>query len=777
MKQSDSDPNHPIPYKYIDADNKIYKDPYLNNNIEDSSEEFSAKKSNVSKLINTKNINIQNLTEDEINNLILEKSKQLIELNQDTEKLKIKLTSVIKQINTTLTQNAEILYKKDPNPSEIEWLKEQLESKKKTLKIEQKINHSYKVQYKILENKLKTRNNIKESKKDINSNTKSTTINKDSNDYRTLSKRGVKVSSNLYMSVEDQINKIKDENKEILSKINSIKNKKVSQQKEVNVIINGELNNELKLKAEELQQLKFLKMDADEKYKTINKSLETMNKKIEHFEEKAKQVNENEIEGGSIVLNNYNHWLEMVKEELNNKNKEELVDLIRNGQSSFLNELKKKRIEIKKKKKNLQDGSTDMNSNNINNITKNENKDNENNKNLILRENKKKQNKNIYTLFSIINNINNVNDNKTDKNENNENNDNEKLSKLKEDKNILDDLSDIEYRELLNKKEEYLETNIRLDKNIKDFLKTENTKLSKVSKSLKEKVIQLNITKEKNDLLQDEVNNLENIYKLSLEKEKIKKEIEQKLTIQKNNESNIIEKINEPINKDNKIQKNDKNNDSNYEIDIKKKEKEKKYEGVSSKNDFPETREEQLRLIKKKYIEQNDNNNNNNYNYNNYNNYNIEEINNNENIDNKNVIENKNDEIKNENEDINIENNIEIKNDEVNNNNINIKNEDIKSNQINTKIIDDNNNNNDIDIKNDIINDNNDNVIKNDLDIKNDLINGNIDKNMNNDEINKDTININNNELNNNENINDKKENTINENENNGPIKKLPFKI
>lgn len=46
MKQSDTDSNNPIPYKYLDADNKIYKDPYLNNNNqEESSEEVSGKQS------------------------------------------------------------------------------------------------------------------------------------------------------------------------------------------------------------------------------------------------------------------------------------------------------------------------------------------------------------------------------------------------------------------------------------------------------------------------------------------------------------------------------------------------------------------------------------------------------------------------------------------------------------------------------------------------------------------------------------------------------------
>ena len=623
MKQSDTESSHPIPYKYIDADNKIYKDPYLNNNNQDSSEEASGKQSNNMSPQNIKKskfLSKGDMSEDELYELIEEKNGQLIELNKKTKKLKAKLTSIIKMLNEKIAENAEILYKKDINPIEFQWLTEQYEAKRRTLLIEQKINHSYKIQYNILENKLKNRNSVKEMK---NANLLSKLASKE-NDINTNRTQSMKSNSKtnlmngrLYMNIEDQINIIRNENKDILNKINEIKNKKISQKKEVDVIISGDLESQLKSKVEELQQIKLLKEDAIAKFNSTNRSIEMMNKKVEHFEAKINEINQNEYEdedggqGGGGALDNYVFWLEIIKDEITNRNQEELLELIKDGNSNFINELKKAKElkKRKKKKKMLQDGSTDMNN------------DNNNNKN----DNNKKQNKNIYKLFSILNN-NKQNSNKES------NDDNENLIKLTENKNIFNDFTDLEYRELLNKKEEYLETNMRLDNNIKNFAKTKNSKLNKITKSLKVKETQLKIIKEKNQLVQDEVNNLENIYQLSLEKEKIRKEIEKKMNKNKRKENmnshnspdilrknktieknlNIIDKINLNGNYNPDSKTSLEINDYNYRIrnlsTIKKVRKDNDIDETNSDNYFPETREEQLQIIKKKYIEDENNN-------------------------------------------------------------------------------------------------------------------------------------------------------------------------
>jgi hypothetical protein len=253
----------------------------------------------------------------------------------------------------------------------------------------------------------------------------------------------------------------------------------------------------------------------------------------------------------------------------------------------------------------LQDGSTDMNNDNNNSDKIN---------------NGKKKNKNIYKIFSILNN--------NKQNSNKESNDeNENLLKLAENINIFNDFTDLEYRELLNKKEEYLETNMRLDDNIKNFAKTKNSKLNKITKSLKLKETQLKIIKEKNKLVQDEVNNLENIYQLSLEKEKIRKEIEKKMNQNKRKENmnlnnsplsarknKTIDKNLKIIDSNNKVRKASlEMNDYNYNFrnlsTIKKARKDIDFEETNIDNYFPDNREEQLQIIKKKYIEDENNNN------------------------------------------------------------------------------------------------------------------------------------------------------------------------
>ena len=169
MKQFKSDFNNPIPYKYIDADNKIYKDPsILKNDKGEISSELSPEQTSSSKRNKNKNNkveNIENLTEDEIRNLIDEKVESIQELEQKTNNLQKKLKTSLKQLNDKIQESADLLYKKEANSTELKWLQDKYDAKKNLLNTEKKINHSYKVQYKILENKIKNRNAIKASKK------------------------------------------------------------------------------------------------------------------------------------------------------------------------------------------------------------------------------------------------------------------------------------------------------------------------------------------------------------------------------------------------------------------------------------------------------------------------------------------------------------------------------------------------------------------------------------------------------------------------------------
>ena len=590
MKQFNSDLNNPIPYKYIDADNKVYKEPILKNDKGEISSENSPNQSMSSKQNKNINIeNIENLSEDEIRNLIDEKTESIQELGKKTNNLQKKLKLALNKLNDKIQESADILYKKDVNNSELQWLQDKYETKKNVLNTEKKINHSYKVQYKILENKIKNRNSVKASKKNLNVNS-SQSLNKTNSTKSLLINKSVTVGNNLYMSIEDELHLIKNKNKEIISEINKIKEKKISQKKAVDNIINGDLEMQLKQKMEEIQQFNMMKMDCEDKYNTLNKSMNMAKDNIKHFEEKAKKLEKKEELIQKDKLDIYNFWMNLIKNEINNNTQEELINLIKNGKSEFLNELNKKR-NIQKKKKLLKDASTDMIKDNIN-----------------LEEKKLSQNRNIYAIFSLLNNMKSKNDNK---NSNDKlSSENLQLGKLLEDETIYNLISENQYRELVSKKEEYIETSFRLEKTIESFKKTENSKYSKISKAINDKIVQLKLVKEKNKLIQDEVNNLENIYQLSLEKESIKKEINKKLNIKITKNKDISKKHEKKIikNEQNYINANNDKKIEKNESNIKKK------ENSNKEDDFPETRDEQLELIRKKYMEdeENDNDNNNN---------------------------------------------------------------------------------------------------------------------------------------------------------------------
>ena len=514
MKQFKSDFNNPIPYKYIDADNKIYKDPsILKNDKGEISSELSPEQTSSSKRNKNKNNkveNIENLTEDEIRNLIDEKVESIQELGQKTNNLQKKLKTSLKQLNDKIQESADLLYKKEANSTELKWLQDKYDAKKNLLNTEKKINHSYKVQYKILENKIKNRNAIKASKKNLNVNS-SQHLNK-TNSTKSLSlSKSITTGNNLYMSIEDELTLVKNKNKELISEISKIKEKKISQQKDVDDILTGELDTQLKQKMEEMQQYNMMKMEYQEKYNTLNKSMNVVKDKIKHFEEKAKKLEGKNEFIQKEKLENYNFWMNLIKNEINSNTQEELINLIKENKSEFLKELNKKG-NPKKKKKLFKDASTDMIKNNNS-----------------LEEKKLNQNDNIYKIFSLLNNVANKNNNKN--NNDKINSENMQLGKLIEDENIFNSITENQYRELISKKEEYIETSFRLEKTIESFQKTENSKYSRISKAINDKIVQLKLVKEKNKLIKDEVSNLENIYKLSLEKENIKKEIKRKMNI------------------------------------------------------------------------------------------------------------------------------------------------------------------------------------------------------------------------------------------------------
>ena len=166
-------------------------------------------------------------------------------------------------------------------------------------------------------------------------------------------------------------------------------------------------------------------------------------------------------------------------------------------------------------------------------------------------------------------------------------------------------ITDAEFRELLNKKEQYLESNMRLEKNIIEIQKTKKQKLSNVLKVIKENEINLENIKNQNHLIEREINNLCNVLQLTIEQTKLQTEIKQN-----NNNKKLKLKKESAKNEENKLctsSDNIQNNKNFDDIEIPKKRKIKSIDVDNNsskkkkKKKKKETREEKLKMIGEKY--------------------------------------------------------------------------------------------------------------------------------------------------------------------------------
>ena len=193
----------------------------------------------------------EDLNEEQLKKLLDEKTQNLIKLNKQKEDSKIKLSTLFKKLNKTITDNAEILYKEMPEPEIIFNLQKEVENKKRELKMAKNMNHSYKSQYNAM--------NIKLDKKNVND-------DKDNGDIK--------------------INNIKNENKQLQLYIRKYKDEEITKKKNVKKIVdNKEIPNEIKKKSEEIRNLTNHKHECFTKIKMSMKSLENVRKEISHFEE------------------------------------------------------------------------------------------------------------------------------------------------------------------------------------------------------------------------------------------------------------------------------------------------------------------------------------------------------------------------------------------------------------------------------------------------------------------------------------------------------------
>ena len=609
--------------------------------------------SNTSNVININDIKIvdkyHNYSIKQLRNLYFQKNNDLIRLNEEKENYKKILGNMIVKLNNCIISNSEYLYD-DMNIDLLLLLGNKKKEKKKELENSKKIKNVFKEQLITIKNKIS--NNEKEKNKlrliDIkidNLRKKNILLKKEINEIKSKE------------VLQDKELEIINENKKYPLKIEiktSEKNHISSQKHDFFIKISKSLKS-LDNLIKELKRLdemcnSSINEDTDENLvKNINFWMNLIkndlggdkNEIISRIENgKSKFLNEIKIRNDSN--NNYNIIGNGIIHNGNKSNNtEEYSPKIINTENNVIKKLKNNKNNSSKilLSKEGNNNSNELNKNKISSLyMKTYNSVNKDNKQTLFkkinyfkfqspeRSNKLKLNNidniniinsdfkgNNYYLISELsnddfganNNNLNIESNQNENNNLNINNNNNNMESKELDNILLKDyneINDADYRELLNKKEQYLETNLRLEKNIDEIKKTKNQKISYISKVVKDNFNNLEKIKYENNLIEKEIDELCKVFQLTVEQAKLKNEINQK---DNKNKKKIILKTESSKNDENKLVKSydvRKKNKNLEDIVIPKK-KIKNIEITNSweKKNGKETREEKLKIIKLKY--------------------------------------------------------------------------------------------------------------------------------------------------------------------------------
>ena len=614
-----------------------------------------SKKNKKSKKINSRNMKVfekyHNLSIKELHILLSQKNDDLIKLNEEKEKSKKILNDLITKLNNTISNNSGLLYDDEIDDDLILNLEKIKEDKRRQLENSKKINNLFKEQLSSIKDKIsyndkeKKRLSLIDTKID-NLKKKNILLKKEINDIKSKKviqdkeleiisenkKYPLKIKliteemSNFACQKHEYFSKFSMSSKSLDNILKEIKrfdemyNSSIKEDtdensvKKINFwmnIIKNDLSgekNEIMARIEngKSQFLNEIKNRNDNNLNSICNTVRYENNITNsvinaHTEESPPKINETENEpiknneknainkiiinknkSSSLLYSNFNKSANMIK-----KNKIPSLCIKSNNSGNNLEHktLFKKLDYLKAKSPN--NFGMKLKLKNIN-ILDNNNKGN----NYISEE--------INDSVDLNNNENYIHSNPNQMiNSNNNNSDNEELNTiLTRDYNQI---TDAEYRELLNKKEQYLESNMRLEKNIIDIKKTKNKKISNILKIIKENGTNLDNVKKQNILIEKEINNLCNVLKLTMEQVKLQNEINQK------NKRKFKLKTESVKNEENKlnisVEQLPKNKDYD-DIQIPQKRKIQSIDvnnNSSKKKKKKETREEKLKMIREKY--------------------------------------------------------------------------------------------------------------------------------------------------------------------------------
>ena len=528
----------------------------------------------------TQNNTYNNLTNNQLKKEIQSRNKIIKLLKEETEKSKKDLDLIIIKLNESISKKAELIFKPKPSENLIEKLGKKLISKQKDLNTSKNINEIFKIKYKLLTNKLKKIISFEE-----------------------------------IPNLEKEINIIKKENNSINNKIKERKNKNIINYKESSNIIQKK-ESSIQYYTNEYKTFINMKFDL---MKKLDNNIQLIESEQNLFKKLEKLYNDNinSNENKNIDLNLFNFWFNLIKNDLSG-NVNDIILKIDNDKSKFINEIDK----INNNKKLL---LPLLNKNNINDyLNKSENNIEENLKKNFSNLSLSQRNKKMFPKFSIINqrsesqnkNIKQIlfyrnnpirNLKKSQSTKQLFNNDSFiKYDNNNQITNIYNMTNDTEYKNLLNKKEELLEINSRLNNTMKDLIKISKNKKNNIIITLHSNQKNLYNMKIKNNDFKNEVLSLKKILTLSKQHNLLTKLInkkEKRNSLEKLNQTNEISLTrNEILNELNNIKDEDKKNILNND-DENKNLKFSEFSYVEKNDDDILTdREKKLDKIKNKYL-------------------------------------------------------------------------------------------------------------------------------------------------------------------------------
>ena len=548
----------------------------------------------------------EDLNENELEKLLEEKTQNILKLNTEKEESKNHLAILLNQINKTITDNYQILYKEKPDPEIMFELHKEIEFKKKEFQVSKNMNNSVKTQFASVNDK-----------------------------FNKKSENGKSIEENTLL-----LNNLKTENKKLQISIRKYKdNLNFGNRDEKNEHKTDDFPNIVKTKTDEIRNLTLQKHEYLNKIKNSIKSLENVKKEIKHLEDILKK--QEEKDKNEKLKSKINFWMNLINGDLVG-NSDEIISKIIKNESNFIKEINKNETKNKNLKKKIinkspsYDEASNENGSNSNMSFRETNIPYINSSNMNRKSNNnlfesKSSRKGIFSKFNYFkqkphsSSLNKIKSNNEEIKINQYKETNEDLN-LNPDEIIKQDYEETtenEYQQLLEKKSQYLETNVRLERNIGEIKRTKKAKISNVYNTVQQNNKKLEDLKEQNNLLENEIQRLQSLFLLTIDKEKLKMEIKEKN--KKNKLDNIKNRYNEKqmikldsslATENNILNELKESNDSTIMKNMinenkKKKKKNKNKSGyvdeLSPEKNTTETREQRLEKIRKKYLYDNPN--------------------------------------------------------------------------------------------------------------------------------------------------------------------------